>query len=69
MSDFRKASTLFLLLTFVWFARSRAFSIASKAPSNRRHASTRLWAEEYVPIEGEGRINLKVRFVTSTSAI
>jgi hypothetical protein len=53
VSSFLSAS-LFALLSI---QQGAAFAFVSQ----RRASSSRLWAEDYVPLEGEGKINLKVR--------
>lgn len=45
------------LLALMSMQQGTAFSVLS----HQRSSSTRLWAEQYVPLEGEGKINLKVR--------
>jgi hypothetical protein len=54
-------SSLFLLAALLAMMRMQqgaAFTVVSQQPGS---SSTRLWAGDYVPLEGEGKINLKVR--------
>jgi hypothetical protein len=54
-----KASSFLLASLFAMISMQQG--AAFTGVSLQRASSTRLWAEDYVALEGEGKINLKVR--------